>query len=159
MAEKTVSLVMVTKIPGIGLAAILRKKSAQKDRRKFPPFVFEIAISGKLDKGEDFLDFLPKAIESDFGKGFLAIFWKKYLHTLVNVHPRHDTSRKIYAVKVGFDSLSKIRLKPHTGSVQFLYRENINKVVDILDPKRKKSDVALPIEIKEAIALAFKYFA
>ena len=177
MAERSVGLVVLTEIPGMGLVAVLRERGYWNFEKMRPlkwPGCSQGTASGKLETGEVFDEALAREVTEELGTEFALRFQSHLDHNssaLVEVgrSPRGDGEVVTYAVKLDRGLFGEIRLSPETGGLRLVSREEVEGIIELdADNKdqeregmldRKRTLIAMFPEVKRALAEAFAHFS
>ncbi|HCC59897.1 MAG: hypothetical protein A2601_01835 [Candidatus Staskawiczbacteria bacterium RIFOXYD1_FULL_37_73] len=168
MCEKSVGLVLVTEVPDLGVAAVLRERGfwnfEETDYQSWPG-VCQVTVLGKLGPNETFLLALRCETEEELGTRFLNAFWPGHKDLVEVFHEKTEEKEVvIFSAKVDFYMLNLIRLEPSTGSIRFLTQCGLDYVWDFRNFSKKaqivpdRTMIAMFPDEAEAVKKAFKHF-
>ena len=168
MCEKSVGLVLVTEVPDLGAAAVLRERgwyNFEETKKESWPGGCQVTVHGKVEHNETFLTALRCEVEEELGSRFLNAFWPNHHKNMVEVSHIQTEEKEviIYAAKIDFYLLGLIKLSPDSGSIRFLLQHELGCVRNIRDYTKEdgawnRALVAMFPDEKEAVENAFKYF-
>lgn len=164
MSERSVGLIVLTEIPGIGLCAALRERGYFNFEKMQPeswPGACQVTAHGKLKSIENFLAALFREIKEELGAKF-AYSLPLPMREALRVQKK-DKEVVTFAFKVDTDFLKEIRLGPESGAIRLLQKHEVDDIVDIASfnkaegvPDRKI--IAMFPDEKEAVIRAFDLF-
>jgi hypothetical protein len=146
IVDKSVGLVVMMDIPGIGLVAVLRERGFFNPEKMEPeswPGVCQVTVHGRLEKNEDFLTALIRELPEELGNDFASNFI-----SLITLNPallgtvfgktfysqeggKEVVVREVvtFAIKISPLFLKKIRLAPESGAIRLVSLDEIAKIV------------------------------
>jgi len=167
MCEKSVGLVLITEVPDLGVAAVLRERGFWNfEEMKFEswPGACQVTVHGKLGPNETFMQAIRCEIEEELGTRFLNAFWPGF-KSLVEVSHEKTEEKEVVtlATKVDFYMLNLIRLDPSAGSIRFLTPCELDCVQDVRNFSKNqgvpdRTIIAMFPDEAEAVKKAFKHF-
>ncbi len=164
MSEKSVGLIVLTEISGMGLCAVLRERgyfNFEKMQSESWPGACQVTVHGKLEGDEDFYTAIFREMKEELGEKFtysLPIGFK------VSQLQKKNKEVVTFSFKVDPTLLKEIRLGPESGSIRFLRQHEVDDIVDItsFDKAEGVSDrktIAMFPDEKEAVVKAFALFS
>lgn len=178
MIERSVGLIVMADMPGMGLAAVLRERgywNFEKMKPESYPGGCQVTAHGKLEEGESFETALAREIKEELGEQFSrALFVVEALSQaggffkegILEVH-REETSEKVvitFATKVDGYFISHVRLGPETGGLRLLAWSELEKIVDLREFSKEtgvpdRVTIAMFPDEKKAVEKAFDLFS
>ena len=174
MAEKrSVGLVVLTEIPGIGPVAVLQRRGEFNHEKMGPesfPGACQVTCHGKVEEGEDQLKALFREIREELGEDMEALLSLALAGNKMLIVSQEQTEEKIvstWAAIVGEEFFDILRLGPSTGGLRLVRKEDVEniQILDLKDPDQKRDGVtdrrvtAMFADEKRAIKRAFALFS
>ena len=163
--NRSVGLVILTEVPGLGLAAVLKERGYfdfEKMKPESWPGGCQVTVHGGVNENEHFLTALHREMEEELGKDFSDSFWSNTSRKITEVHAIRTSEKEIvtFAAKVHFGLLPGIKLSPESGAIRFLFRNEIGKISDLANyPKNTgvtdRRKVAMFSDEEAAVLSAF----
>ena len=163
-SEKSVGLIVLTEIPGMGLCAILRERgyfNLEKMQPESWTGACQVTAHGRLEEGEDFYTAIYREMKEELGEKFAYSSPMRLEVSRLQIKNKEIVT---FTFKVDPDRLKEIRLSFESGSIRLLRRHEVNNIVDITSfdkiegvPDRKT--IAMFLDEKEAVAKAFALFS
>ena len=179
MVERSVELIVMADVPGLGLVAVLRDRgywNFEKMRPESYPGACQVTAHGKLNEGESFETALKRETKEELGEGFEGMLsvvrmfsqagglQKDGIRFEVNREETPEKAVITFATKVDGYFISHMRLGPETGGLRLLRRDELEKIVDLrrIDKQIGVPDcmtVAMFPDEKKAVEKAFELFS
>ena len=166
MSERSVGLIVLTEIPGMGICAVLRERgyfNFEKMKPESWPGACQVTAHGKLEGGERFYLAIHREVEEELGEKFARIFLTSSPFEVLRLQKKNKEI-VIFAIKIDHTFLIAIRLEPGSGTLRFLQKHKVDDIVDVTSfnktegiPDRKT--VAMFPDEKEAVVKAFALFS
>jgi len=168
MVDKSVGLIVMVDVPGIGLVAVLRERGFFNPEEMKPeswPGACQVTAHGGLKEGEDFLSALLREVSEELGNDFALHF-----SLLIAVNPTtlgkvshcQNGEKEVVTFAIKMDSLllRKIRFGPESGSIRLVSLEETSKIADIASFDRvvgvqDRKIIAMFPDEKQAVVSAF----
>lgn len=172
MADKSVGLVVMTDIPGIGLVAVLRERGFFNPETMKPeswPGVCQVTVHGRLEEGEDFLTALLRELGEELGNNFAfdvasLIIKNPAILGKISHLQKGDKEVVTFAIKVDLLLLKKIRLAPDSGAIRLVSLDETTEIADItpfdrVNGVQDRRVIAMFSDEKDAVAGAFAFIS
>ena len=177
MIERSVGLIVMADMPGLGLVAVLRERgywNFEKMKPESYPGACQVTAHGKLEQGEEFIDALNRELGEELGDDFALRFWsvldgsKKAIRSgrLIDIYREEDAERVVvtFGTKLLCAYLKEVCLAPESGALRLVRPEEVFGIVDVrsFDKATGIQDrkiIAMFPDEKEAVAAAFARFS
>ena len=162
--ERSVELVVLTEVPGMGLVAVVRERGYYSIERMKPalwPGGCQVTVHGKVEAGESLNDALFREMREELGKEFAdAVFVVDTLRrdagkapeeTVREVNRLETTEKSVvtFAVKADIYMLATtMRLSVESGALRFVRREEISEIADL-----RSFDITTGVPVRNVIAM------
>ncbi|MDP2741212.1 MAG: NUDIX hydrolase [bacterium] len=166
MSEKSVGLIVLTEIPGMGLCAVLRERGYFNFEKMQPeswPGACQVTVHGRIEGEESFHLAICREMKEELGEKFTHSSPRAVIYEALRFQ-KGNKEVVTFALKVDFALLKEIRLSPESGSILFLRQNEIDDIVNITlfdkaegVPSRKT--IAMFPDEKEAVIKAFALFS
>ena len=167
--EKSVGIIVLTRIPEMGLVAILRERGwinpKKADYRESWPGGCQVTAHGKLQEDDDFYDALFREITEELGEDASGRI-RDHANELVEVFRLQKENKNVvtYAIKLEPSFIEDIRLGPESGAIRLVRPEEANSIIDLFSLDKStgvqyRRTIAMFPDEKQAVINAFARFS
>jgi ADP-ribose pyrophosphatase YjhB (NUDIX family) len=164
--KKSVGLIVITEISGLGLVAVLRERGHFNFETFTPeswPGVCQVTVHGGLHDGETFTSALERETYEELGPAFANLSHMRKNFIVVFDGQGESKRVKTYAQKLDCLCIARMRLAPDSGSIRIVRQPDVEHIVNIADFSKEtgvsdRSVIAMFPDEKEAVEEAFHLF-